>query len=62
MSRKKPDYVIIFPRWYVFLVKRTDILEPVAYARLKHSVVCGADTMVAYKAHWPAGRRRPNAE
>ncbi|MGC8861246.1 MAG: hypothetical protein ACP5R5_00565 [Armatimonadota bacterium] len=49
---KRPDYLIIFPRWYPRIAARTDILHPVKVVKLRHNTICGGSVMVVYKPSW----------
>lgn len=52
LEKRKPDYVIIFPKWYPALSHRSDVLTPIKEIHLAHNIVCGGDTMVVYKPVW----------
>ncbi|MCS7224082.1 MAG: hypothetical protein NZ959_05940 [Armatimonadetes bacterium] len=48
----KPDYLVVFPRWYPWLTSQTSLLQPLLKIRLANNVICGDDTMVVYKFLW----------
>lgn len=52
---KRVDYLAIFPAWFNYLPKRTDIFKPVGmfYIDSDRETVLAGDTVVVYRAVWP---------
>lgn len=49
---KKPQYVIIFQKWFPDLDGRKELVH-LFDVRLEHNAVCGDDKMSVYKTVWP---------
>jgi len=47
------DYVAIFPGWFNYIPKRTDLLHPVKIFTVERNTILGDDTTIVYKAAWP---------
>jgi len=54
MAERGVQYVIIFPTWFPDLAARDDVLEPVHQVALERNTICGGQTMVVYRTHWPS--------
>jgi len=52
LSRRCPEYLVIFPAWFPELTARTDLFQPVTGVTLPHNVVAGAATMTVYETAW----------
>ncbi|MGD0110453.1 MAG: hypothetical protein ABSD48_01150 [Armatimonadota bacterium] len=48
----RPDYLIIFPRWYPEMDQRRDVFTPVFQVQLRDNITAGSDTMVVYETVW----------
>lgn len=59
LRERKPQCVVIFPRWYPLIAGRQDVLTSVKSIRLARNVLCGDTEMVAYKADWEMSELRP---
>ena len=58
----RPDYLIIFPRWYPEMDQRRDVFSPVFEVQLRDNITSGSNTMVVYRSVWAGtqeGRRHP---
>ncbi len=51
----RPDYLVIFPRWYPELDARRDLFTPVYVVELKDNITNGSNVMIVYRTIW-AGR------
>jgi hypothetical protein len=47
------DYVAIFPGWFDYIPKRTDLLRPVKMFVVERNTILAYDTTIVYKAEWP---------
>lgn len=51
LERARPDLVVIFPEWYPYLARRTDILTEVTrFSATK--VIAGGESLVVYRTPW----------
>jgi hypothetical protein len=48
----RPDYLIIFPRWYPEMDQRRDVFTPVFQVQLGDNITAGSDIMVVYETVW----------
>lgn len=55
LQEHKPDYLIVFPKWYPRLLEHTDLFEPIyTHHYTGDRIVClGDKVMVVYRCHWP---------
>lgn len=59
LERSRPDVVVIFPEWYPYLARRSDLLEEVARISAK-KVIAGGESLVVYRLPWTGpGRLTP---
>jgi hypothetical protein len=52
LVREQPDYLIVFPNWYPNITQLDALFTPVYDVSIEPNLICGARTMVAYKANW----------
>jgi hypothetical protein len=53
MAHDRVDYVAIFPVWFKYIPKRTDILKPIKRLGVDWKSIIGGDTTIVYQAEWP---------
>ena len=53
LLQERVDYVAIFPNWFRYIPKRTDILKPIKYFISENSSILAGDTTIIYRADWP---------
>jgi len=51
VRNKRPDYFIVFRKSHRFTEKE-DIFEELYSIKLLDNIICGADEMVVFRAHW----------
>ena len=51
VRNKRPDYFIVFRTSHRFTEKE-DIFEELYSIKLLDNIICGADEMVVFRAHW----------
>lgn len=54
----RPDYLIIFPRWYPEMDQRRDVFTPVFQVQLKDNITAGSDTTFVYETVWAKAHGR----
>ncbi len=52
LKSRRPDFLVVFPRWYPWLTSQHRLLKPLLTVRLQKNVICGDDTMTVYKFLW----------
>ena len=50
---KRPKYLAIFPSWFRYIPKRTDIFKPISMYIPERNTILGGDTAIVYEAFWP---------
>lgn len=53
LSNRRPDYAILFPKWYPELTRNRQVLTPVHAVRLVRNTISGGEEMVVYQPRWP---------
>jgi arabinofuranosyltransferase len=54
LTRRRPDYAVLFPAWYPWMVGQSAIFEPVYAVRLPRARIADQSTMVVYRCRWSA--------
>jgi hypothetical protein len=52
LRERRPEYLIIFPRWYPWLATQTKVLHEVKRVYLADNTTCGGPLMVVYRCDW----------
>ncbi len=52
-AHDRVDYVAVFPVWFRYIPRRTDILKPIKRLGVEWKSIIGGDTTIVYKAEWP---------
>jgi hypothetical protein len=50
---KRPKYFAIFPSWFRYIPKQTEVLKPMMMFIPERNTILGGDTCIVYKAVWP---------
>ena len=50
---KHPDYIAIFPNWFNYIPRRTDIFKPMISFIAERNTILAGDTTIVYRAIWP---------
>lgn len=58
LRHERVDYMAIFPEWFSYIPRRTDILRPIKYFTVGRNTILAGDTTIVYKADWPAPNRK----
>jgi hypothetical protein len=53
LNHERVDYVAIFPIWFNYIPRRTDIFIPIKRFGVDWNSILGGDTTIVYKANWP---------
>ncbi len=51
---KRVDYLAIFPVWFDYIPKRTDVFEPIKRFGVEWNTILAGDTTYVYRAAWPS--------
>jgi hypothetical protein len=52
-ANNRVDYLAIFPEWFKYIPKRTDIFQPLKMFIAPWNTILASDTTIVYKANWP---------
>jgi hypothetical protein len=53
LNHDRVDYVAIFPVWFDYIPRQTNILVPIKRFGVEWNSILGGDTTIVYKANWP---------
>jgi len=53
LQQKRPDYLIVFPKWFPRMVENTQYFQPVFSVRIEDRIIVPAKEMTVYKCSWP---------
>jgi hypothetical protein len=59
LSRRRPDFAVLFPAWYPWMVAHSEVFEEVYAVRLRKAEIADQREMVVYRCHWPAETASP---
>lgn len=54
LRARRPDYAVIFPKWYPEIAADRELAEPLHRVKLAENISSGSDEMVVYRMHWDA--------
>ena len=62
LERVRPDYVILFPKWFPLLEREPARFAPRLRLRIRDNVALAGDELVVYSTPWTRYPLRPEAE
>ncbi len=53
IKETRPDYLIVFPKWFPLLVRQADYFTPIHTVSIDDNTIVGSDLMIVYECSFP---------